>query len=156
MRSPVRGHIPWSNVDARLRAARSIWLATTRPDGRAMVAPVWFWWDGDVEPPRLYFITARGTHKSRHLAAQAWVEVHLGDGDDVVIVRGRAALVDDADEQARVDAAYRAKYVDPHSGAEASIHDNPADDLYGVAIERVIAWFYGTVGTWTEWRLAGD
>ena len=149
----MRGHVPWSNVDACLRAARSIWLATTRRDGRAMVAPVWFWWDGDAEPPRLYFITARGTHKSRHLAAQSWVEAHLGDGDDVVIVRGRASIVADAGEQARVDAAYRAKYVDPHSGARASIHDNPADDLYRVAIERVVAWSYGTVGTWTGWRL---
>ena len=119
-----------------------------------MVAHVWFWWDGDVEPPRLYFITARGTHKARHLAKQAWVEVHLGDADDVVIIRGRVAIVADPDEQARVDAAYRAKYVDPHSGARASIHDNPADDLYRVVIERVIAWSYGTVGTWTEWRLA--
>ena len=33
---PIRGHIPWSNVDARMRAARSIWLATTRRDGRAI------------------------------------------------------------------------------------------------------------------------
>ena len=72
----------------------------------------------------------------------------------VVIIRGRVAIVADPDEQARVDAAYRAKYVDPHSGARASIHDNPADDLYRVVIERVIAWSYGTVGTWTEWRLA--
>jgi nitroimidazol reductase NimA-like FMN-containing flavoprotein (pyridoxamine 5'-phosphate oxidase superfamily) len=151
--SPIRGHIPWSNVDARLRAGRSIWLATTRRDGRAMVAPVWFWWDGDTDPPRLYFITARGTHKARNLAGQQWVEAHLGDGDDVVILRGRASIVGDGDEQSRVDTAYRAKYVDPHSGARASIHDNPADDLYRVSIDRVIAWSYGTVGTWTEWRL---
>jgi nitroimidazol reductase NimA-like FMN-containing flavoprotein (pyridoxamine 5'-phosphate oxidase superfamily) len=117
-----------------------------------MVAPVWFCWDGAAEPPRLYFITARGTHKARNLAAQDWVEAHLGDGDDVVMIRGRATIVADDDEQARVDAGYRAKYVDPHSGATASIHDNPADDLYRVSIERVIAWSYGTVGTWTEWR----
>jgi nitroimidazol reductase NimA-like FMN-containing flavoprotein (pyridoxamine 5'-phosphate oxidase superfamily) len=117
-----------------------------------MVAPVWFCWGGAAEPPRLYFITARGTHKARNLAAQDWVEAHLGDGDDVVMIRGRATIVADDDEQARVDAGYHAKYVDPHSGATASIHDNPADDLYRVSIERVIAWSYGTVGTWTEWR----
>jgi PPOX class probable F420-dependent enzyme len=149
---PVRGHIPWSTVDARLRAGRSIWLATTRPSGRAMVAPVWFWWDSRGDSPRLYFITARGTHKARNLARQPWVEAHLGDGDDVVMVRGRAVVVADPDEQADVDAAYRSKYVDPHSGTRASIFDNPADDLYRLEPERVIAWSYGTVGTWTEWR----
>jgi nitroimidazol reductase NimA-like FMN-containing flavoprotein (pyridoxamine 5'-phosphate oxidase superfamily) len=152
---PVRGHIPWSTVDARLRASRSIWLATTRPSGRAMVAPVWFWWDGDADRPRLYFITARGTHKARNLAAQPWVEAHLGDGDEVAMVRGSTVIVAAGDEQVRVDAHYRLKYVDPESGARASIFDNPADDLYRVEIERVIAWSYGTVGTWTEWRFEG-
>jgi nitroimidazol reductase NimA-like FMN-containing flavoprotein (pyridoxamine 5'-phosphate oxidase superfamily) len=121
-----------------------------------MVAPVWFCWAGDAKPARLYFITARGTHKARNLVGQDWVEAHLGDGDDVVMIRGRASIVTDDEEQARVDAAYRAKYVDPHTGARASIHDNPADDLYRVAIERLIAWSYGTVGTWTEWRLASE
>ena len=80
------------------------------------------------------------------------MEAHLGDGDDVVIVRGRANVIADPSEQATVDAACQLKYVDPHSGAKASIFDNPADDLYRIEIERVIAWSYGTVGTWTEWR----
>ena len=149
---PSRGHIPWSTVDARLHAARSIWLATTRPDGRALVAPVWFCWDGEAESPRLYFITARGTHKARNLAAQPWVEAHLGDGDDVVLVRGRVTIVRDRAESDAVDAAYRSKYVDPGSGERASVYDNPADDVYRLDPERVIAWSYGTVGTWTEWR----
>ena len=152
-RQPVRGHIPWSTVDARLRAARSIWLATSRHDGRALVAPVWFWWDGDVDPPQLYFITARPTLKARNLARESWVEAHLGDGDDVVLLRGRATIVHDRAESDRVDAAYREKYVDPGSGARASVYDNPEDDVYRLDPERIIAWSYGTVGTWTEWRL---
>jgi hypothetical protein len=119
-----------------------------------MVAPLWFWWAGDLVPPALYFITARSTQKARNLAHAEWVELHLGDGDEVAIVRGRARIVTDRSEAARVDAAYRARYVDPHTGARASIHDNPADDLYRVSVERVIAWSYGTVGTWTEWRFS--
>jgi nitroimidazol reductase NimA-like FMN-containing flavoprotein (pyridoxamine 5'-phosphate oxidase superfamily) len=118
-----------------------------------MVAPVWYWWDGDNRPAKLYFITARSTQKARNLTGNDWVEAHLGDGDDVIMVRGRASVVTDGAEQERVDAAYRARYVDPHSGASASIHDNPEDDLYRLDAERVIAWSYGTVGTWTEWRL---
>jgi nitroimidazol reductase NimA-like FMN-containing flavoprotein (pyridoxamine 5'-phosphate oxidase superfamily) len=151
---PVRGHIPWHTLDLRLGAGRSIWLATTRPDGRAMVAPVWYWWDGDARPPRLYFITARTTRKARNLAHLDWAEAHLGDGDDVVIVRGRTRIVTAQSELERVDAAYRRRYVDPHSGAQASIHDNPADDLYRLDPETVIAWSYGTAGTWTEWQFA--
>ena len=120
-----------------------------------MVAPVWYWWDGDGDRPRLYFITARPTRKARNLAANDWVEAHLGDGDEVAILRGRvvrlAAGVDD-EEIGRVDSAYRQRYVDPGSGARASVHDNPLDDVYRLAPQRVIAWSYGTVGTWTEWR----
>ena len=151
-RAPIRGHIPWATVDLRLRAARSIWLATSRSDGRALVAPTWFWWDGDADAPRLYFITARPTLKARNLARETWVEAHLGDGDEVVIVRGRVTIVRDPRESDRVDAAYRAKYVDPGSGAEASVYDNPEDDVYRLEPERVITWSYGTMGNWTEWR----
>jgi nitroimidazol reductase NimA-like FMN-containing flavoprotein (pyridoxamine 5'-phosphate oxidase superfamily) len=150
--TPVRGHIPWNDLDLRLRAARSIWLATSRPDGRAMVAPVWYWWDGGARPPRLYFITARTTAKARNLAHHDWAEAHLGDGDDVAIVRGRTRIVTAPSELERVDDAYRHRYVDPHSGARASIYDNPADDLYRLDPQIIIAWSYGTVGTWTEWR----
>lgn len=117
-----------------------------------MVAPLWFWWSGDAARPKLYFITARTTQKARNLARTEWVELHLGDGDEVIIVRGRAHIVADRSERDRVDAAYRARYVDPHTGANASIEDNPADDLYRVSVERVIAWSYGTVGTRTEWH----
>ena len=62
-------------------------------------------------------------------------------------------MADQAEED-RVDEAYRRKYVDPYTGARATIFDNPEDDLYRLMPERVIAWSYGTVGTWTEWRLS--
>jgi hypothetical protein len=110
--------------------------------------PVWFCWlDG-----RIYFITARATQKSRNLAAQPWVVAHAGDGDEVLIVEGPTRRVTDGSERGRVDAAYRAKYVDPVSGATASIFDNPDDDLYRLDLWRVVTWMYGTVAGWTEWR----
>ena len=149
----VRGHIPWSAVDLQLQAGRSIWIATTRPDGRAMVAPVWYCWFPDADQPSLYFITARSTQKARTLNHREWVEAHLGHGDDVIILRGPARVTHDPEERRRVDAAYSARYVDPYSGARASIFDNPEDDLYRLRPERILAWYYGVVGTWTEWRL---
>jgi nitroimidazol reductase NimA-like FMN-containing flavoprotein (pyridoxamine 5'-phosphate oxidase superfamily) len=144
----VRGHIPWSVAEARLVAGRSMILSSTRPDGRPHALPTWYWWDDG----RLYFITARGTQKRRNLLGQPWVVVHFGDGDDVLFAEGRVAQVTDRAEQQRVDDGYRARYVDPVSGARASIFDNPRDDLYRVDVVRVVTWMYGTVAGWTEWR----
>jgi hypothetical protein len=117
-----------------------------------MVAPLWYLWDGNASPPRLYFIRAHPTQKAQNLRHRDWAEAHLGDGDDVAMIRGHVAVVADTGERNQVDAEYRRRYVDPHSGARASIFDNPDDDLYRLTAERVIAWSYGTVGTWTEWR----
>jgi hypothetical protein len=144
----IRGHIPWEGVDLRLRAGRSLIIATTRPDGRPHAMPVWFVWTDAC----LYFITSRTTQKARNLVDEPWVVSHAGDGDDVLMVEGPTRRVDDPAELDRVDAAYRAKYVDPVSGATASIFDNPADDLYRLEPWRVVTWMYGTVGGWTEWR----
>jgi hypothetical protein len=144
----IRGNIPWDATDLRLRVGRSLIIATTRPDGRPHAMPVWFCWlEGS-----LYFITSRTTQKARNLAGQAWVVAHAGDGDEVLMVEGPTQRITDADERDRVDASYRAKYVDPVSGATASIFDNPADDLYRLDPWRVVTWMYGTVAGWTEWR----
>jgi len=147
----VPGHIPWSKVDLPLRALRSIWLCTTRRDGRPHAMPLWFWWDGR----HVYFITARSTQKARNLAARPWAVVHAGDGDDVIILEGPVERVADDDVLRRVDRAYAEKYVDPHSGARATIF-NEGDDLYRVSVEHVMTWEYGVVGTRTDWRFEAD
>jgi len=124
-------------------------LSSTRPDGRPHALPTWFWWNDG----RLYFITARGTQKARNLAAQPAIVAHFGDGDDVLFVDGEARKVTDKAELELVDRAYASKYVDPVSGARASVFDNPLDDVYRVDVVRVVSWMYGTVGGWTEWRI---
>jgi PPOX class probable F420-dependent enzyme len=143
----MAGHIPWRVIDLTLLATRSIWISTTRPDRRPHAMPVWFWWDGrDV-----HFITRRSTQKARNLGHEPWVIVHAGDGDDAVILEGRAEIVTDPKELVRIDAGYREKYVDPGSGATATIF-NEGDDCYRVRVEHVMAWLYGTIGTRTDWR----
>ena len=143
----TRGFIPWNKIDNWLHAFRSIWVSTTRPDGRPHSVPVWYTWDGR----NLYFISARNLQKSRNLAHQPWIVVHAGDGDDVIILEGLAEIVTDRAELERVDAAYRAKYVDPGSGAQATIFE-PEVDLYRVNVKHVMAWEYGTVANRTDWR----
>ena len=76
------GFIPWRKVDLLLRSQRTIWISTTRPDGRPHAVPVWYWWDGQA----VYFATPRQSQKAKNLAQQPWVIVHAGDGDDVIRV----------------------------------------------------------------------
>jgi nitroimidazol reductase NimA-like FMN-containing flavoprotein (pyridoxamine 5'-phosphate oxidase superfamily) len=142
----VPGFIPWPTIDLRLRGGRSIWIATTRPDGRAHAVPVWYLWNGTS----LYFVTGRRTQKAKNLAHHPWVAVHAGDGDDAIIPEGPAAIVTDDAELRCVSSAYREKYVDPHSGARASIF-NDGDDLYRVRVRHAMAWEYGAIDTRTDW-----
>src|SRR5436309_6748257 len=141
--------IPWSYVERLLNSFRSIWVSTTRPDGRPHAAPLWYWWDADNKI--VYFITQRSTQKARNLARQPWTVVHAGDGDDAIILEGVAEIVADRAEQERINAAYMEKYVDPYSGAKASIF-NEGDDLYRVRVRHAMAWEYGTIGTRTDWH----
>jgi general stress protein 26 len=99
----------------------------------------------------LYFISARSLQKSKNIAGQPWVVVHLGDGDDVVILEGPAEIVTEREELERVDAAYHSKYVDPGSGAQATIFE-PEADLYRVNVKLIMAWEYGTVANRTDWK----
>lgn len=98
----VRGHIPWNKIDIWLQAYRSIWVSTTRPDGRPHCVPVWFWWDGE----HIYFTSGPRGQKVKNLAAQPGIVVHGGDGDDALILEGTAAPVRDPQERARVNQAY--------------------------------------------------
>ena len=144
----TRGHIPWSNVDGRLRSLREIWVATASPAGRPDAVPVWFWWDGGA----VYFTCASRARKARNIAHQPEVVVHNGDGADTIILKGRAERVTDTDELQRVDRAYQEKYVDPYSAARATIF--VADDhVYRVRPRLVLAWSYATMSTRTDWEL---
>lgn len=144
----TRGHIPWSKIENWLRAFRSIWISTTRPDGRPHAVPVWY----VFEQTSVYFVSGRRLQKSKNLAHQPWTVIHAGDGDDVIILEGPAEIVTDTADLDRIEAAYRAKYVDPGSGAQATIFE-PEADVYRVRVKRVMAWEYGTVAHRTDWVL---
>ena len=146
----MAGYLPWHKVDLPLRAGRSIWLSTTRPDGRPHAVPVWYVWDGR----HIYFISRRDMQKARNIARQPWVVVHAGDGGDVIVLQGPAVVVADQGERERVDALYADKYVDPHTGARDTIFHEGAN-LYRVDVRHVMAWEYGVVATRTDWRFPG-
>ena len=143
----TRGHIPWRKVDLRLRTLREIWVATSDARGRPDATPVWFWWDGTS----IWFTTKRSSRKARNLERQPAIVLHNGDGADPIIVKGDAELVTSDEELGRVDAAYREKYVDPHSGAQATIFVE-GDVVFRVRPRLVLAWEYATCSTRTDGR----
>ena len=145
----MSGHIPRRKVDTWLQGFRSIWVCTTRPDGRPHAVPVWYWWDGQD----IYFATPPTSQKSRNLAQQPEIVVHAGDGDDTIILEGKAEPVTDTAERSRINNLYMQKYVDPHSGAQATIADT--DILYHVRVRRIMVWEYGIVSTRTDWHFDG-
>jgi PPOX class probable F420-dependent enzyme len=141
-----RGFVPWERVDFTLRASRTLWLSTTRPDGRPHSVPVWFTWDGE----RLHFATGDPSQKARNLRHQPWVVLDSGDGDNALIVEGTAELVSDKGELSTVDRARGEKYVEPRTGARDTILV-PDTLVYRVRIEHVMAWMYGDMVTRTDW-----
>lgn len=57
------GLLPWSWASERLAEAHNYFVATTRPDGRPHVMPVWGLWLDDT----FYFSTGRESRKARNL-----------------------------------------------------------------------------------------
>jgi PPOX class probable F420-dependent enzyme len=145
----TRGFIPWENVARRLQSLREIWVATASADGRPDAVPVWFWWNGSS----FYFTTKSESRKARNLRANPAVVLHNGDGADPVIVKGDAEIVNDPGELDLVDRAYAEKYVDPHSGARATVYVE-GDVVIRVRPKLVMAWSYATCSSRTDWRFA--
>ena len=104
------GMLPWSHVTDRMAAPRNYWVATTRPDGRPHVVPVWGVWLDDT----FFHGGAGDTRKARNLEENPHVAVHLESGDDVVIIEGTVEKLTeetaDPDLLNRIDDAYEEKY----------------------------------------------
>lgn len=96
------------HADERLRQDLMLWLATTRPDGRPHLVPVWFLWDG-----RTILVFSKPDQKIRNLRRNKNVMLSLDDthdGADVVLVEGEAELLTPADVAASAP-AYAEKYA---------------------------------------------
>jgi PPOX class probable F420-dependent enzyme len=93
-----------------LREDRILWLTTVTPSGAPVPSPVWFWWD---EPDTVLMFSRAGTPRTRNIEANPRVSLNFpgdGDGGDVVVLSGRAA-VDEALGPASGVAPYAEKYA---------------------------------------------
>jgi len=101
-----RGLLPWSYAVERLTNARGYWIATTRPDGRPHVMPIWGVWLDDC----FCFSSGSLSRKARNLVANANCTIGVEPADDAIVLEGLAVLVSDAELKRRFGQAYEAKY----------------------------------------------
>lgn len=79
------------HIQSRLKREIVIWLATTNPDLRPLVVPVWFLFEDDK-----FLIYSLPGQKVRNIERNGSVSMHLNstsDGGDIVRIQGTAQLV---------------------------------------------------------------
>jgi PPOX class probable F420-dependent enzyme len=89
--TPFERPIP---IEDKLRTEPTVWLSSTRPDGRPHVVPVWFNWDGKV----FDMFSKPGAQKVRNLREHPDAMLAIGQPDeefDVELVEGKALVLDE-------------------------------------------------------------
>jgi hypothetical protein len=95
--------LPWSWAVDLMNRVRNVTISTVRPDGRAHAMPVWGIWHAD-----LYCLsTAITSVKSKNMMANPGCVITSTEGDDSVVLEGRAEI---AKRPEGFAAAYKAKY----------------------------------------------
>lgn len=142
------GGMTWGEVAGRLAPARTYWLSTTTRSGAPHAAPVW----GAVTGETLYLFSERRTVKARNLAADPRVVVHLGSGEDVLIVRGVAEDLGPPAANPDVVAALDAKYTRPEDRPFLPSADPDFDVIYAIRPASALAWrlddYHGSQRRW--------
>lgn len=116
--------------------AEACWFSSTRPDGRAHLAPIWHVWHAG----RAYVVTQDTSVRARNIAHHPYVSLALPDPLNVLIVEGTAAPAPH-----RLDvlqALFMAKYK----------WDISTDEDYQLILEvrprKVLAWGKDGDGRW--------
>ena len=139
-----RGLLPWSWATERMAKSHNYWVATTRPDGRPHVMPVWGVWLGDAEPGgAFYFSTGKNTRKAHNLASNPRCVVCSECADEAIIVEGIAEELTAESLPPQFKDAYFEKYkweIDPAQGGIYAVRPRVAfafienaDDFAGSA-----------------------
>ncbi len=143
-----RGLLPWSWASERLAKARNFWIATTRPDGRPHVMPVWGVWLDDT----FYFSTGPQSRKAQNLATNPQCTVGAEPADEPVIVEGVAQRVADPLLLKRVADVYSQKYQWKIKPTEDGVRDEHGNSGPVFAVHpRVVFGFEDLIGSATRW-----
>jgi nitroimidazol reductase NimA-like FMN-containing flavoprotein (pyridoxamine 5'-phosphate oxidase superfamily) len=125
--------LEWAEVERRLQVAPVYWIASTRPDGRPHVIPR----DGMWLDHALYYGGSPETVHHRNITHNPHIVVHIGDGQEAIIVEGAVKIEKPTEEMAaRLSDESYSKY--PQYGRlEPSLY------MAGVSFlrpRRVLAW----------------
>jgi PPOX class probable F420-dependent enzyme len=112
----VKGLLPWTWAEQRLRRSHNYFVMTVRPDGRPHAMPVWgIWVDG-----RFIFSTGAQSRKARNLAANPACVICTERTAEAAIVEGVASIVADPARLRELAPVYHRKYkpwkLDPEMG----------------------------------------
>lgn len=125
--------LQWEEVERRLESATAYWIASTRPDGRPHVVPR----DGTWLDGGLYYGGSPETVHYRNITRNPNIVVHIGDGQEAIIVEGKVEIEKPTEEMAaRLSEESFAKY--PQYGRM-----DPSMYMEGVSVlrpRRVLAW----------------
>jgi general stress protein 26 len=105
--SEGRGLLPWAWATARLVDSHDYWLATTWPDGRPHVMPVWGLWHAES----FWFSSSGRSRKTLNLAANPRCVVTTDNPREPVIVEGIAERVTDLATLATILELENSKYA---------------------------------------------
>jgi nitroimidazol reductase NimA-like FMN-containing flavoprotein (pyridoxamine 5'-phosphate oxidase superfamily) len=100
------GLLPWEWAAERLSISHNYLVATTRPNGRPHVMPVWGLWLDNA----FYFSTGRQSRKARNLGANPYCVVSTDRADEAVIVEGVAEEIADRASLKTFYEVYKEKY----------------------------------------------
>lgn len=140
------GLLPWSWAEDRLVRSHDYWLATTWPDGRPHVMPVWaVWLDAS-----LWFSCSLASRKTRNLLADGRCVMATDEARNPVVVEGVAEVVTDPELLRRVLDTENAKY-----GTEYGIE--LLDPAVNASFRLRPSWVFGLseddfTGSPTRWR----
>lgn len=126
------GMVPWSRAEQRLIASHDYWLATTWPDGRPHVMPVWGLWSGQA----VWFSTGMRSRKARNLASDPRCVVTTDDAVRPVVVEGQARQRAEREAIARFLERLNAKYG---SDLHEDFLDPAINGVFEVRPQRVFA-----------------
>ena len=100
------GLLPWSWAVERLTASHDYWVATTWPDGRPHVTPVWGAWIDDS----LWFSCGPNSGKARNLARDPRCSIATDRPNEPVVLDATVERLRDYDNAARFAELSTAKY----------------------------------------------
>jgi pyridoxine/pyridoxamine 5'-phosphate oxidase len=151
--------IPWARALAALESNvpqdRTVFLATTRPDGRPHLAGVGALWEAD----KVYFVSGAETRKSRNIAVNPECAISFSLKGIDLVIEGRARRVTDDATLHRLakryadqgwpatvkDGAFVHEYSAPSAGP-------PPWDLYELVPVTVFGVMSEEPGGATRWR----